>query len=307
MLTTEFSAPAPDVNWQPRAVATAEVIFAALLTCLLWQGFKHFTSLGQAEVSSGLNFSPGIVTILATACLFLLHGKSPAEYGVSLRNWPDNLKTGIALTLMAMVVGLLLRFLFVKFHWNFQSPYGSSQSPYLMDAVTAVLFITFFPRILSLARRASVPMPTPFAVLILLGLWTSPLGVAYFLHRPLVHISLVVLGLIVTTGFGEECFYWGYIQPRLNEVWGRTFCFGGIRFGWGLVMTSLLFGLIHSFNGVDLLHGHFTLNWGWGLFALIAGSIHGLLREGTGSIVAGTVLHGIKDVWLLVIVPTLLA
>jgi membrane protease YdiL (CAAX protease family) len=49
------------------------------------------------------------------------------------------------------------------------------------------------------------------------------------------------------------------------------------------------------------LHGHFDLNWGWGLVAFVLGLAKGLLREATGSIIAGTVLHGITDIWAIVV------
>jgi membrane protease YdiL (CAAX protease family) len=145
------------------------------------------------------------------------------------------------------------------------------------------------------------------ALLTLFCLWTTPLALASYQHRSVAHFFLVVSGLIITTGFGEEFFYWGYIQPRLNELLGRPYRFGGIWFGWGLIVTSFLFGFIHSLNGVDFLHGHFNLNWGWGLVAFVAGLGHGFLRERTGSILAGAVVHGINDTWVLIVIPMLLA
>jgi membrane protease YdiL (CAAX protease family) len=296
----------PRSHWQPRAFAIIEVAVASLLTPVLWQGFKRFTALGHTEVAAGFNFSAGVVTILTALCLFLWHRKSFADFGVSLRNWPDQLKTGVVLTLMLMFIGLLTRSLFAHHHGNFQAYYGTWQSPFLYDIAVAVIIIALFPWILRFVQGILVMLPTALALMILLGLWSMPLGVAYYRHQPLIHTFFIVFGFIVTTGFAEEFFYWGYIQPRLNEVLGRPYDFGGIPFGLGLVITCLLFGFIHTLNGVDFLHGHFNLNWGWGLVAFIAGLGHGLLRERTGSILAGTVFHGINDIWAIVVIPMIL-
>lgn len=43
-----------------RVAAIFEVLTAFCLVHLSYRSFKHFTNLGQFEVSAGLNFSPGI-------------------------------------------------------------------------------------------------------------------------------------------------------------------------------------------------------------------------------------------------------
>lgn len=303
MLLGQPSRMHPRDHGREGTLAIVEVAVASLLTPVLWQGFKRFTSLGHQEVSAGLNFSPGVVTTLVALCLFLWHRKSFAGYGVSLRNWQEQLKVGIILSLVGMLIGLSARYLFVRYHGNLQSPYGTGQSPWLSDTVISIIIVAIFPWLLKFSQRASVAIPTLVAILVLLGLWMTPLGLAWHQHRPVIHVSLQVFGLIVATGFAEEFLYRGYIQPRLNEVLGRPWCFGGIQFGWGLIITAVLFGFIHTLNGVDFLHGHFNLNWGFGLVVFVGGLWRGLLREGTGSIWAGVIQHGISDIWLLVVVP----
>ncbi len=267
--TVELSQQKQRHPWQPCVLVIIEVVVASLLTPVFWQGFRRFTSLGHQEVATGFNFSPGVVTILIALCLFIWHRKSFADYGTSSRNWPDQLKIGIILSLVGMLVGFLARYLFVQYHGNLQSPYGTWQSPWLSDTAISVIIVATFPWLFKFLQRISVAMPTPVAIIILLGLWMTPLGLAWHQDRPVIHIFLQVFGLIVATGFGEEFLYRGYIQPRLNEVMGRPWCFGGIRFGWGLIITALLFGFIHTLNGVDFLHGHFNLNWGFGLVVFV--------------------------------------
>ncbi len=45
-------------------------------------------------------------------------------------------------------------------------------------------------------------------------------------------------------GPGEEILYRGYMQSRLNGVFGRPFRLLGANWGWGLVITTALFGLM---------------------------------------------------------------
>ncbi len=287
-------------------VAIIEVSLAALLTVVLWQAFKRLTSFGHLEVGAGLNFSPGLVTVTITLLLFLCRQKKFDDYGVSLRDWRLHFKTALVWAVALIPVFLLARVVFVHFHGDLRAPYGGARSPFLADAVLAAIFVVLFPWIIETSRRLATMIPTSLGLATLAGLWIAPLLMAWMQNRPAGHVFLVTLGLVVTTGFGEEFFYWGYIQPRLNEVLGRPYNRRGIRFGWGLCITSVLFGCVHALNGVDFLHGHLDLNLGWGLAAFFAGAVHGLLREATGSIMVGTLLHGINDTWLLLVIPMIL-
>jgi membrane protease YdiL (CAAX protease family) len=58
---------------------------------------------------------------------------------------------------------------------------------------------------------------------------------------------------------------------------------------------------VHIFNGIDPLHGRMQLQWTWGISTCVTGIIHGYLREKTGSILSGAILHGNNDVWVLIV------
>jgi hypothetical protein len=59
-------------------------------------------------------------------------------------------------------------------------------------------------------------------------------------------------------GFGEEILYRGFIQSRLNQAIGTPWHFLGVEWGWGIIIASLLFGLSHVMNGLDLHTWHST-------------------------------------------------
>jgi uncharacterized protein len=63
----------------------------------------------------------------------------------------------------------------------------------------------------------------------------------------------------------------------------------------GLIIASLLFGLLHIFNNFNPLTGNYGLNIAWGIIAFIFGLIMGIVREKTGSIVAPSILHAAFD------------
>jgi len=96
-------------------------------------------------------------------------------------------------------------------------------------------------------------------------------------------------------GFGEELLFRGYVQSRLNAGWGRPFQFYRIDWGWGVVVASVLFGVMHVLNLGSLVGGDWQLEWWWGLWTFFSGLVYGLVREKTGSIVAPTILHGLPD------------
>ena len=83
--------------------------------------------------------------------------------------------------------------------------------------------------------------------------------------------------LAVISGFAEELLFRGALWSSL-----------------GLVGTSCLFGLVHVIPKRAL--------WGYPLFALFAGLLLGLLREGTGSVIAPMLAHivvnGINLQWI---------
>lgn len=91
----------------------------------------------------------------------------------------------------------------------------------------------------------------------------------------------------------EEFVYRGYMQSRLNDVFGRPYQFYGISYGAGLIITSLLFAFAHVTNyNFNPLIGSYSLDWGWGLRAFIMGLAFCSIREKTANIIAPSIVHG---------------
>ena len=139
-------------------------------------------------------------------------------------------------------------------------------------------------------------IPAALTLLMIAGLLTLPLIVAACFNRPLPEVLLTVLWLFFGAGCGEEAFFRGYIQSRVNEAFGRPFTLLGVRFGPGLIISSFLFGLVHALNTVNYFVGRYDFAWLWLIAGFFSGLFFGVLREKTGSVLAGAVVHGLEDV-----------
>jgi membrane protease YdiL (CAAX protease family) len=91
-----------------------------------------------------------------------------------------------------------------------------------------------------LQKKASLASLVPLASgLILLQ------GIQHATGAAMGKALVVFLTYALFVGFGEEFIYRGYMQSRLNEVFGKPFRFYGAAFGWGATITALFFGLTH--------------------------------------------------------------
>ena len=121
---------------------------------------------------------------------------------------------------------------------------------------------------------------------------------ALLLVIPLAQAAVPLLSFIfylLFLGPGEEWLFRGYIQSRLNEAFGRQWCFWGVRFGWGLFISALMFGFMHVINGVNLFTGANVWTPWWGVWTIFGGIWKGYLREKAGSVVPGAILHGLPQ------------
>ncbi len=91
-----------------------------------------------------------------------------------------------------------------------------------------------------------------------------------------------------TIALPEEFYFRGYLQTRINQVWGRPYHLFGAPFGWGLMITSLVFMLFHLILAVNL--------WNVGIF--FSALLFGWLREKSDSIAAPIVFHALSNIAL---------
>jgi membrane protease YdiL (CAAX protease family) len=284
-----------------RWAAILEIVVAFALVHVVFRSFKHFTEAGRFETAAHVNFSPGAMMILATLLLVLLPRRNPADYGLTATPWRRNLNIGLFAALLLAGGAAVLAVLKIRPNHPLV-PLDMAEG--IISGAGALLLTIILAMILNKDRAVFyTPWPVPVFVLIVI-LFAIPLAVAVNKAKPLAPVLLMVLWTVFGAGFGEEMFYRGYIQSRVDLAWGKPFRILGVNFGAGLIVSSLLFGFLHALNTVDYFHRRFDFAWGYGIQSVFAGLYYGMLRERTGSVLAGAVTHGTVDV--LARIPALL-
>lgn len=94
---------------------------------------------------------------------------------------------------------------------------------------------------------------------------------------------LVFITFVVVAPFAEELLFRGYFLGKLSDYWGKWLA---------VIATAIIFGLLHlpGFTEDGVV-------WQWGAAAdtFTMGLVAGILRQLSGSIWAGVLLHSIKN------------
>jgi membrane protease YdiL (CAAX protease family) len=277
-----------------RTAVIIEVLLVFVLVHVAYRSLKAFTPIGRWEGARGLNFSPGLVMILVTALVLILCGRSFETYGLTLERWRRSLTIGLLWALVLVVVagvGLV----FTRVHFDPSQPHNDMASR-IAGAIFGVMVTVLLLWCWKLQTKYIDRVPLATTLVLLIALLSLPLALAEYFSQSVKRELLEVTWLFVCAGFGEEMFFRGYIQSRINETFGRPVHVLGLDFGYGLVVSSLLFGFLHALNPVDYFHGHYAFAWWYGLQNCFVGLFYGCLREGTDSVVAGGATHGLVNV-----------
>jgi len=259
-----------------KAVIEVVVVFAVAWSILALVGLSP---LGEWERQiTGRYFLIEYILVMAITLLVLvITRKNLASYGITFRNLRYHLDIA-ATSFLPVALGYLpIAFIDHKTWWG---------SLIMAGVEIAVLFSLGW-----MLRRKPTRNESGIVVSALLLVTASNLAQ----RAPLDRRVTGFVYYIFFVGFGEELLFRGYIQSRLNEAWGRPFKFYGVPWGWGLVMASVLFGLMHVINIGSLLGGNWQLEPWWGLWTFCGGLVSGFVREKTGSIVAPSILHGLPQ------------
>lgn len=264
-----------------KVIAIVEVAFVAFgAVPLMALGiYRLFPGLKTWEAGLGFNVPIIFYTFAITIPLLiaLFRRKRPSEYGIDFRKPKYHLDVMLTCFVPIALLGMLNMF-FEANSW-----------------VGASIHIACSIALLFLLARLLRKKPTFGAVGILgAGLLLIP-GLPSQTGSMAVKAVALFLNYVVFVGFGEEIMYRGYMESRLNEVYGRPFKFFGVSFGWGALITNLLFGLMHVGIIRWILGVNYDVTWAWGLWTIFGGMVFSFVREKTGSILAPALLHGLPQ------------
>lgn len=274
-----------------RALIEVAGVFA-LLTVLGWLMGATFRQWGlSVEAQRWLG---GAIFIALSLGVMALTRRPWREYGLTLKDWRLSFDIGLTGYVARFVpVGAVFAVILL----------GESYRSWTGGAIIFAAEIAGIWLLLTMLKRQTAQDPSGDArrskvrsnAALLGGLLLLPIVLGILLNRsPLIVVSTVFWQLIVS-GLGEEIRYRGYYQSRVNQAFGRPYQSMGVHFGPGLIVSSLLFGLIHATQTFNPLIGQYDFAWPWGLFTLAGGVFFGLLREKTDDVVACTIAHGGLD------------
>ncbi len=236
----------------------------------------------------------GAIFIALSLIIMALTRRPWREYGLTLKDWRLSFDRGMAGYVARFIpVGVIFALVLLKVNY-YDWPGG---------AIVFAAEIAGIWLLLTMLKRQDANDPSGDVrrskvkndVILLGGLLLLPIVLSIFTGRSTLLVTSTVLWQLIVSGFGEEIRYRGYYQSRVNQEFGKPYQIMGVRFGPGLIVSSLLFGLVHAFNTFNPLIGQYELAWPWALWTLVGGFFFGLLREKTDDVVACTIAHGGLD------------
>ena len=241
-----------------RLRALVEVAFAFAGMHVAFRAIKRFTHWGHWESVTGMNFTPGMCMLAVSLLMLGLRTRrveSLAEHGITPRPYASGLGAGLATTIVLTVFGALLVAAGV--------PLGTARSDLAVALISilASLLATWAVLKLLARRGASVEearlsrkLVVPNTVL-LLGILLAPILFAAWQGRVINKELLTVAWIVIGSAIGEEVFFRGYVQSRLNGVFGKPWKLVGVEYGPGLLLAAMLFGFVHLLGPFDYFGG----------------------------------------------------
>lgn len=209
---------------------------------------------------------------LILVALLAISGPSLAAYGLALKDWRRDLLITARGFIPIFLLGIALSWI------NWEQWMGS-----VVISLLEVALLIWLVNLLHPAKGKRLGLAINACAILGWSTAEKSGGAGIF---PALRNVLIVYLLVAPV---EEVLFRGYIQSRLNRAFGRPYQTGGVRWGWGLVFTSLLFGVWHVVIPLR------NPVWPHALWTFFAGLIFGYLRERSEGIVVPSLLHGVMN------------
>lgn len=257
------------------AVMEVTVVFALTLSLLAFAGMTSFGT--WVRNTTHRVFVEYLVMIAVPVLVLLITRRNFAEYGISFTNMKYHL------AIVKDVIGPIAVSCLALALVNYKEWGGA-----LIMVAVQIALLYVLGQILK--RKPSPTVDTALVGAAFFGL----AGSMFAKFNPGNAFSALVF-YIFFLGVGEELLFRGYIQSRLNAAFGKPFTLFGAQWGWGAIIASALFGIMHLLNLGSLASGQWILTPWWGLWTFFGGLVFAYIREKTGSIAAPAILHGLPQ------------
>jgi membrane protease YdiL (CAAX protease family) len=255
------------------AVIEVIVVCSATLTIIWSCALLPLGQVASRFVSYAVKIALPLLLLFATR-------RDLAAYGISLRNFSYDLDVALTAFIPFAVSGAI-------YGWLLPLVLPSAIIRWEGGLILSAVQVATLFWVARMLRRKPTKGAAPLALISLL-----PLALA---RANVVDRLVSFIFYLLFLGPGEEILFRGYVQSRLNRAFGRPYRFFDVNWGWGLVLTSLLFGALHIVGAFNPFLGRSGLHWWWGLWTFFGGFVEGYLREKTGSVVAPAILHGLPQ------------
>jgi membrane protease YdiL (CAAX protease family) len=178
---------------------------------------------------------------------------------------------------------------FQHLHWSWQESLLSAAWPFLLVAL--VLGISLAS--IGVASRLRPGWPKPSIVAGGVALAVPAVFFVLGARRKLDAEGWAFL--LTMPGLAEELVFRGVFQSLLNHVFGKPWRLANAEFGWGLVITSVLFAGFNGLTNVDAgLHPHVVL--APAIAPFLSSLVSGWVRERTDSVWPSVVGHNLSNI-----------
>ena len=232
-------------------------------------------------VSVGLISGLELLCALPLLLLALWHSRS--------RRWRAFLFIALAVLLQNLLGELPRAGVFQRLHWSWQAT--------ILETALALLLAVWTPG-LSLASIGVTSRLAPgwfrpgMVALLIAG---AVPGIVFALGSRVHLTGEGWIYLMTMPGLAEEILYRGLFQSVLNSALGRPWRFAGAQFGWGLLITSVLFAGANGLIAIDdRMHAHIVIKAA--IAPLIAGTVSGWVRERTNSVWPSVFGHNLSNI-----------
>lgn len=268
-----------------RSVLEVSVVFSVfMLTTMMLPGVRALTrwetmALGGSFFTGGLMTFIPLIAIIATKLDF-------DEVGIKLSDWRSSVNTGFKGYIAFLVPQFVLTF-FAGWGIDYR------ETGVLAGLLSLVVLIMgyFLLRNLGRGMRDISKVRAGLMTAIVL----APFVLAFTYDTFSLKLFTSFIWQVLVGGFAEEFMFRGYIQSTVNREYGRHWTVNGVKFGPGILVSSVLFGLSRAMRAMKPWSGIYTLNVGLGLYAFALGLFYGMIREATGDIIGSGTANALID------------
>ena len=205
------------------------------------------------------------------------------------RRWSLLVLTALLVVLHDALVFIPRLSVFEHLHWSWQESLLASIWPCVVTAIISAVSL----RSIGVSTRLRPGWLKPSLIALLLAVAVPAVFFLLGARKRLDTEGWVFLSIM--PGLAEELVYRGVFQSLLNSAFGKPWALANAQFGWGLIISAILFAGTNGLIEVDSqLHGHVILLAAIAPFLLSL--VSGWVRERSDSVWPSVIGHNLSNI-----------